>query len=88
MEASTAGNTYGINDGAASCSCNESLVKLKKLGIYLQPLFAQTQVQPSDPSIMGLGPVPATNKSVDEAGITIDDLNLIEANEAFAAQEL
>lgn len=83
----TAGNASGINDGAAALIVM-SLDKAKELGV--KPLarirsFASAGV---DPSIMGVGPVPATRKALAKAGLTVADLDLIEANEAFAAQFL
>ncbi len=83
----TAGNASGINDGAAALVVM-SLDKATALG--LKPLaricsFASGGV---DPAIMGMGPVPATRKALKKAGLTIDDIDLIEANEAFAAQFL
>jgi acetyl-CoA C-acetyltransferase len=83
----TAGNASGINDGAAALVIM-SADKAKALG--LKPLarirsFASGGV---DPAIMGMGPVPATRKALKKAGLTIADLDLIEANEAFAAQFL
>lgn len=83
----TAGNASGINDGAAACVVM-SEEKAKELGI--EPLaeiveFASAGV---DPSVMGLGPIPATEKVLRKAGMTIDDMDLIEANEAFAVQSL
>ncbi|QJW46421.1 acetyl-CoA C-acetyltransferase [bacterium BFN5] len=83
----TAGNASGINDGAAALVMM-SADKAKELGI--KPLarirgYASGGV---DPSIMGMGPVPATRKALAHAGLTIGDLDLIEANEAFAAQFL
>lgn len=83
----TPGNASGINDGAAALVIM-SLDKAHALG--LKPLarirsFASGGV---DPAIMGMGPVPATRKALKKAGLTIDDIDLIEANEAFAAQFL
>lgn len=83
----TAGNASGINDGAAAVVMM-SAKKAQALG--LQPLavvkaYASGGV---DPSIMGMGPVPATRACLKKAGWQIDDLDLIEANEAFAAQAL
>lgn len=83
----TAGNASGINDGAAAIVVM-SADKAKELG--LKPIakivsYANAGV---DPSIMGIGPIPATQKALDKAGWTIDDLELIESNEAFAAQSL
>ena len=83
----TAGNASGINDGAAALVVM-SADKAKALG--LQPLariigYGSGGV---DPSIMGMGPVSATRKALTKAGLTLADIDLIEANEAFAAQFL
>lgn len=83
----TAGNASGINDGAAAILVM-SADKAKELG--LKPLvkivsYASAGV---DPKIMGVGPIPATRKALEKAGLTLDDIDLIEANEAFAAQTL
>jgi acetyl-CoA C-acetyltransferase len=83
----TAGNASGINDGAAAVvMMSES--RARELG--LEPLarvraYANAGV---DPAIMGAGPIPATRRCLERAGWSIDDLDLIEANEAFAAQAL
>ena len=81
----TAANASGINDAAAALIVM-SKEKADELGI--KPLctiksYASAGV---DPSIMGIGPIPASKKALDKAGMTIDDIDLIEANEAFAAQ--
>eukprot|EP00930_Biecheleria_cincta_P060338 TRINITY_DN46001_c0_g1_i1.p1 TRINITY_DN46001_c0_g1~~TRINITY_DN46001_c0_g1_i1.p1 ORF type:complete len:401 (-),score=96.73 TRINITY_DN46001_c0_g1_i1:161-1363(-) len=83
----TAGNASGINDGAALCLLM-SEATARELG--LQPLvyvrgFASAGV---DPKIMGTGPIPASKKCLEKVGWTISDLDLVEANEAFAAQAL
>ncbi|MES9926151.1 MAG: acetyl-CoA C-acetyltransferase [Candidatus Thiodiazotropha endolucinida] len=83
----TAGNASGINDGAAAVMVM-SETKAKALG--LTPMvrvvaFASAGV---DPSIMGTGPIPASTKCLDKAGWKVDDLDRIEANEAFAAQAM
>lgn len=83
----TAGNASGINDGAAAIVVM-SEAKAKELG--LKPLarivaYASGGV---DPSVMGIGPVPATKKALAKAGWNIDEVDFIEANEAFAAQSL
>ncbi|WIV12196.1 acetyl-CoA C-acetyltransferase [Proteiniborus sp. MB09-C3] len=83
----TAGNASGINDGAAMLIVM-SKEKAEELG--LKPLvtiksYASAGV---DPKIMGYGPVPATKKALERAGLTVEDLDLIEANEAFAAQSV
>ncbi|AZU63226.1 acetyl-CoA C-acetyltransferase [Neobacillus mesonae] len=83
----TAGNASGINDGAAAVVVM-SRKKADELG--LKPL-ASIKANASagvDPSIMGIGPVPAVKKALEKAAVSIDDLELIEANEAFAAQSL
>ena len=83
----TAGNASGINDGAAAVVVM-SADKAKALGI--QPL-ARIRGYGSggvDPKVMGMGPVPATRKAFAKAGLSVSDLDLIEANEAFAAQFL
>ncbi|WP_027363720.1 acetyl-CoA C-acetyltransferase [Desulfotruncus alcoholivorax] len=83
----TAGNASGINDAAAAVVVM-SAGKAKELG--LKPLFTIRAAASAgvDPAYMGLGPIPATKKALAKAGLTVADLNLIEANEAFAAQAL
>jgi acetyl-CoA acetyltransferase family protein len=81
----TAGNSAGINDGAAAVL----LVSEDALQRYnLKPMarVVASAVAGVDPSVMGLGPIPATRKVLERAGLTIGDLDLIELNEAFAAQ--
>ncbi|HBW34840.1 acetyl-CoA C-acetyltransferase [Desulfosporosinus sp. BICA1-9] len=83
----TAGNASGINDGAAAVVV---MSKEKALELGLHPLasiasFASAGV---DPKIMGTGPIPASRKALSKAGLTIEDIDLVEANEAFAAQTL
>lgn len=83
----TAGNSSGINDGAAACVVvDESLIKLLKL----RPLarIVSSAVVGVDPSEMGIGPVPATQKALERAGLKLNDIDLIELNEAFASQAL
>lgn len=83
----TAGNASGINDGAAALIVM-SKEKADELGLkYLCEVAAYGSAG-VDPKVMGLGPVPATKKALAKAGWTIDDLDLAEANEAFAAQSL
>ena len=83
----TAGNSSGINDGAAMVLlCNESI--LKKYGIKPMATIKSMAVAGVDPSIMGIGPVPATNKALHRAGLTVADIDLIELNEAFASQAI
>jgi 3-oxoadipyl-CoA thiolase len=83
----TAGNSSGINDGsAAMLLASEDAVKkynLKPMGRIVSMGIAGV-----DPSIMGIGPVPATKKALKRAGLTINDIDLIEMNEAFASQSL
>lgn len=83
----TAANSSGINDGAAAL-CLMSKEKAEELG--LTPLVTITSYASAgvDPLIMGTGPIPATEKALKKAGLTVHDLDLIEANEAFAAQSL
>ncbi|TXC90650.1 acetyl-CoA C-acetyltransferase [Metabacillus litoralis] len=83
----TAGNASGINDGAAAVLMM-SLRKAKELGIEPLVTIRANASAAVDPSIMGIAPVPATKKALSKADLTINDLDLIEANEAFAAQAL
>jgi len=83
----TAGNASGINDGAAAVLLM-SKEKANELGLTSLATIVANASAAIDPSVMGLGPVPATKKALKKAGITIDKLDLIEANEAFAAQSL
>lgn len=83
----TAGNASGINDGAAALVV---MSHKKAAALGLQPLAAIRANAASgvDPAVMGLGPVPATKQVLKKAGLTLTDIDLIEANEAFAAQSL
>ncbi|MDO4792708.1 MAG: acetyl-CoA C-acetyltransferase [Filifactor alocis] len=81
----TAGNASGINDGAAMLVVM-SKEKADELGITPLATIVSYASAGVDPSIMGIGPVPASKKALEKAGLTIDDMDLIEANEAFAAQ--
>lgn len=83
----TAANASGINDGAAAIVVM-SEEKAKELGVTPMATFVAGALGGVDPSIMGVGPVPATRKAMEKAGMKIDDFDLIEANEAFAAQSL
>jgi 3-oxoadipyl-CoA thiolase len=83
----TAATSSGINDGAAALSLLSARA-LKELGLEPMARVVATAVTGVDPSCMGLGPVPATRKALARAGITADQLDLIELNEAFAAQAL
>jgi 3-oxoadipyl-CoA thiolase len=83
----TAGNSSGINDGAAAMiiASEEAVNKYE-----LKPMakIVSMAIAGVDPAIMGIGPVPATRKALHRAGLTIDDIDLIEMNEAFASQSL
>ena len=83
----TAGNASGINDGAAMLILM-SKEKAEELGITPLATIKSSATAGVDPSIMGYGPVPATEKALQKAGWSVEDLDLIEANEAFAAQAL
>ncbi len=83
----TAGNASGINDGA-SMVVVMSREKAVQLGIEPMAVFAGGAYVGLNHAIMGYGPVPATRKVLKKTGITIEDLDLIEANEAFAAQSI
>ena len=83
----TAGNASGINDGAAAVVVM-SEEKAKELGITPMATFVTGALAGVDPSIMGIGPVAATEKVMKKAGYQISDFDLIEANEAFAAQSI
>lgn len=81
----TAGNASGINDGAAALII---MTEEKATMLGLQPLarIMSSAVAGVDPAYMGMGPVPATRRALQRAGMTVSDLDLVEANEAFAAQ--
>lgn len=83
----TAGNASGINDGAAAVVVM-SEEKAKELGVEPMATFVAGALGGVDPSIMGVGPVAATKKVLAKTGLSIDDMDLIEANEAFAAQSV
>ena len=83
----TAGNSSGISDGAAALLVM-SAEKAKELGKTPMARIRSMSAAGCDPSIMGYGPVPATRRCLDKAGWQLADLDLIEANEAFAAQSL
>ena len=83
----TAGNASGINDGAAALVLM-SEEKAKELGITPMATFVSGALGGVDPAIMGVGPVAACKKAFAKADMTIDDIDLIEANEAFATQSL
>ena len=83
----TAGNASSLNDGAAAVMLM-SAKKAKELGLPVLARIVAYANAGVDPSIMGIGPVAATQKCLSKAGWTVADLDLIEANEAFAAQSL
>jgi acetyl-CoA acetyltransferase family protein len=83
----TAGNASGINDGAAALLLMSD-VKAQELGIKPMARWVASAVAGVDPRKMGYGPVPATRKVLQRAGLTVTDLDLIELNEAFAIQAL
>ena len=83
----TAGNSSGINDGAAVCIlASEEMVT--QLGLKPMARIAGFAAAGVDPSIMGIGPVPATQKALKNAGLTVDQIGVAELNEAFAAQAI
>ena len=83
----TAANASGINDGAAALVVM-SKEKADELGIKPLATIVSYATGGVDPKIMGVGPVPASRKAMEKAGLKIEDIDLIEANEAFAAQSL
>ncbi|MEW8050679.1 MAG: acetyl-CoA C-acyltransferase, partial [Candidatus Thiodiazotropha sp.] len=83
----TAGNASGINDGAAAVLVM-SETKAKELGLTPMARVVAFASAGVDPAIMGTGPIPASTKCLDRAGWKVDDLDRIEANEAFAAQAM
>ena len=83
----TAGNASGINDGAAAVVVM-SEEKAKELGVKVQAEFVAGALAGVDPSIMGVGPVAASKKAMAKAGMKIEDFDIYEANEAFAAQSV
>ena len=83
----TAGNASGINDGAAAVLLMTA-EEAEKRGLTPLALIKGSAIAGVDPTIMGTGPIPASQNALEDAGWTIDDLDLIEANEAFAAQAI
>ncbi len=83
----TAGNASGINDGAAALVI-ASEEKARELGIEPLGRFVASAVAGVDPRVMGIGPVPAVRKLLDRAGLSVEELDLVELNEAFASQSL
>jgi 3-oxoadipyl-CoA thiolase len=83
----TAGNASGINDGASAVLIVEA-DRARALGLRPMARIVSTAVAGVDPAIMGVGPIPATRKALERAGIGVADLDLVELNEAFASQSL
>ena len=83
----TAGNSSGINDGAAALVI-ASEERAEKLGAQPLGAFVGSAVAGVDPRVMGIGPVPAVRKLLERSGVGVDDLDLVELNEAFASQSL
>lgn len=83
----TAGNSSGINDGAAA-SLVVSEEALKRFNLKPMARIVSMAVAGVDPALMGIGPVPATQKALQRAGLKVQDLDLVELNEAFASQSL
>jgi acetyl-CoA acetyltransferase family protein len=83
----TAGNSSGINDGASATVLVEADTA-RRLGLRPMARIVATAVAGVDPATMGLGPIPATRKVLQRAGLDVDDLDLVELNEAFASQSI
>ncbi len=83
----TAGNSSGINDGASAVLLAEA-DRARALGLRPLARIVSTAVAGVDPAVMGIGPVPASRKALERAGISVADLDLVELNEAFASQSL
>jgi len=83
----TAGNSSGLNDGAAA-TIIASEKAVKKYDLQPMAKILSSAVVGVEPRIMGIGPVEASNKALEKAGLTMDDMDIIELNEAFAAQAL
>ena len=83
----TAGNASGLNDGAAALVVM-SAAEAKRRGLSPMARIVSWATAGVDPAIMGTGPIPATRKALEKAGWSVKDLDLVEANEAFAAQAL
>ena len=83
----TAGNASGINDGASAVLLVEA-ERARELGLRPMARVLATAVAGVDPALMGIGPIPASRKALERAGIDVADLDLVELNEAFASQSL
>jgi acetyl-CoA acetyltransferase family protein len=83
----TAGNSSGLNDGAAALVIM-SAERSRALGLEPLARFVASAVAGVEPDLMGIGPVPATRRAIDRAGLSADRIALVELNEAFAAQAI
>jgi acetyl-CoA C-acetyltransferase len=83
----TAGNASGVNDGAAALVI-ASEERAESLGIEPLGRFVGSAVAGVDPRVMGIGPIPAVRKLLERTGVSVDELDLVELNEAFASQSL
>src|SRR5665811_2460890 len=83
----TAGNSAGLNAGATACIV-ASADAAEALGLPVRMRLVSYAFVGVEPEVMGIGPVPATEKALKQAGLTIDDIGLFELNEAFAVQVL
>jgi acetyl-CoA acetyltransferase family protein len=83
----TAGNSSGINDGASAVLLVEA-ARARELGLRPMARIVSTAVAGVDPAVMGIGPILASRKALERAGITAADLDLVELNEAFASQSI
>jgi 3-oxoadipyl-CoA thiolase len=83
----TAGNSSSINDGASAVLVVEA-ERARAMGLRPMARVVATAVAGVDPAVMGLGPIPATRKALERAGLTVADLDLVELNEAFASQSV
>jgi acetyl-CoA acetyltransferase family protein len=83
----TAGNSSGVNDGAAALVL-ASEEKAKALGVEPLGAFVGSAVAGVDPRVMGIGPIPAVRKLLERTGVAVEEIDLVELNEAFASQSL
>jgi acetyl-CoA acetyltransferase family protein len=83
----TAGNASGINDGAAALVLAEA-DRARALGLRPLARVIGSAVAGVDPAVMGMGPVPATRKALERSGLALDEIDLVELNEAFASQSI
>jgi acetyl-CoA acyltransferase len=83
----TAGNAAGLNDGATACLLADEETA-RELGLTVRMRLVQFAFVGVEPEVMGVGPIPATEKALAKSGLTIEDIGLFELNEAFAVQVL